>query len=601
MNSLEWTLVALTNGAIIAFGFWYSRGNQSSVDWFLGGRSLPWWLIGLSMYATAIDSSDLVADSGFTYRIGMAYFVANWVGILVGWGLASHFVFLPMYRAGMYTNAEYLEARFGVGVRMLCALIQVQYRTLVLGIMGETLYLTLHVVGGWDPFSAWSGVVAIAALAAFYTTVGGLRGVAVTDALQFVVMTLAAVIIWLFVWDKVGGWQGIETRLAEENVALPAEMLHIGHENVERVEVAVLPPETDSDLSREERLRRRLLLGGELQRNDEDAAGDAASPVVIVRRTPAWLVSLAFVIMGIGYSIVNHTQSMRMFGARNEWHLKMSVVVAGLVMLTMSFFNLTMGIMGRALYPDQTVLPDGRQDAIYPYLVSQFETVGLKGLVVAGILAASFSTYDSIGSSLSALVTRDVYARLLRSDADDRHYLRVGQWLVPVIIAISFLYLPFLKSGMLMFYLELTSAFVTPLLTLFLMGALTRVHRSSGAIGLAVGAGYGVFRLFAFPIAEWYGVAVLPAWAANTYAAYPISIALTSGSMVLVSLFRGWLPAEATLRSESTSWLRSSQEALQTISAQASGRETGAAGWLPTLLTLGVVGIGFYLSYVVFW
>ena len=113
MNSLEWTLVALTNGAIIAFGFWYSRGNQSSVDWFLGGRSLPWWLIGLSMYATAIDSSDLVADSGFTYRIGMAYFVANWVGILVGWGLASHFVFLPMYRAGMYTNAEYLERRFG--------------------------------------------------------------------------------------------------------------------------------------------------------------------------------------------------------------------------------------------------------------------------------------------------------------------------------------------------------------------------------------------------------------------------------------------------------------------------------------------------------
>ena len=598
MNSLEWTLVALTNGAIIAFGFWYSRGNQSSVDWFLGGRSLPWWLIGLSMYATAIDSSDLVADSGFTYRIGMAYFVANWVGIVVGWGLASHFVFLPMYRAGMYTNAEYLEARFGVGVRILCALIQVQYRTLVLGIMGETLYLTLHVVGGWDPFAAWSGVVVIAVLAAFYTTVGGLRGVAVTDALQFVVMTLAALIIWFFVWDKVGGWQGIETRLAEEEATLPAEMLHIGQDNLERVSV----PEDSatSALSREERVRRQLLLGGELQ-NASGASGDAVGSAVIVRRTPAWLVSLAFVIMGIGYSIVNHTQSMRMFGARNEWHLKMSVVVASLAMLTMSFINLTMGIMGRALYPDQSILPDGRQDAIYPYLVSQFETVGLKGLVVAGILAASFSTYDSIGSSLSALVTRDVYARILRRDADDRHYLRVGQWLVPIIISLSFFYLPFLKSGMLMFYLELTSAFVTPLLTLFLMGALTRVHRSSGAIGLAVGAGYGVFRLFAVPVAENYGVAVLPAWAANTYAAYPISIALTSGSMVMVSLVRGWQPAGTPLRSENTAWLRSSQEALQTVSAPEAGRERGVAGWLPSLLTLGVVGIGLYLSYVVFW
>ena len=598
MNSLEWTLVALTNGAIIAFGFWYSRGNQSSVDWFLGGRSLPWWLIGLSMYATAIDSSDLVADSGFTYRIGMAYFVANWVGIVVGWGLASHFVFLPMYRAGMYTNAEYLEARFGVGVRILCALIQVQYRTLVLGIMGETLYLTLHVVVGWDPVTAWAGVVAIAVLAALYTTVGGLRGVAVTDALQFVVMTLAALIIWFFVWDKVGGWEGIETRLAEEDAALPAEMLHIGQDNLERVSV---PEDSVPDaLSREERVRRQLLLGGELQ-SANDASGEAVGARVIVRRTPAWLVSLAFVIMGIGYSIVNHTQSMRMFGARNEWHLKMSVVVASLAMLSMSFINLTMGIMGRALYPDQTVLPDGRQDAIYPYLVSQFETVGLKGLVVAGILAASFSTYDSIGSSLSALVTRDVYARILRRDADDRHYLRVGQWLVPIIIAISFFYLPFLKSGMLMFYLELTSAFVTPLLTLFLMGALTRVHRSSGAIGLAVGAGYGVFRLFAVPVAENYGVAVLPAWAANTYAAYPISIALTSGSMVVVSLVRGWQPAGTPLRGENTAWLRSSQEALQTVSGPEAVRVRGAAGWLPSLLTLGVVGIGLYLSYVVFW
>ena len=598
MNSLEWTLVALTNGAIIAFGFWYSRGNQSSVDWFLGGRSLPWWLIGLSMYATAIDSSDLVADSGFTYRIGMAYFVANWVGIVVGWGLASHFVFLPMYRAGMYTNAEYLEARFGVGVRILCALIQVQYRTLVLGIMGETLYLTLHVVGGWDPFTAWSGVVAIAVLAAFYTTVGGLRGVAVTDALQFVVMTLAALIIWFFVWDKVGGWEGIETRLAEEDAALPAEMLHIGQDNLERVSV----PEDSvpSAPSREERVRRQLLLGGELQ-SASDPSGDAVRSAVIVRRTPAWLVSLAFVIMGIGYSIVNHTQSMRMFGARNEWHLKMSVVVASLAMLAMSFINLTMGIMGRALYPDQTILPDGRQDAIYPYLVSQFETVGLKGLVVAGILAASFSTYDSIGSSLSALVTRDVYARILRRDADDRHYLRAGQWLVPIIIAISFFYLPFLKSGMLMFYLELTSAFVTPLLTLFLMGALTRVHRSSGAIGLAVGAGYGVFRLFAVPVAENYGFAVLPAWASNTYAAYPISIALTSGSMVVVSLVRGWQPAGTPLRGENTAWLRSSQEALQAVSGPDAVREREAAGWLPSLLTLGVVGIGLYLSYVVFW
>jgi Na+/proline symporter len=100
--------------------------------------------------------------------------------------------------------------------------------------------------------------------------------------------------------------------------------------------------------------------------------------------------------------------------------------------------------MGRALVPEQSVLPDGRQDAIYPYLVSQMDVPGLKGLVVAGIFAAALSTYDSIGSSLSALLTRDVYARLLVRDRDDRHYLRVGQWLTALIIGLSFLYVPFL-------------------------------------------------------------------------------------------------------------------------------------------------------------
>ena len=171
-----------------------------------------------------------------------------------------------------------------------------------------------------------------------------------------------------------------------------------------------------------------------------------------------------------------------------------------------------------------------------------------------------------------------------------------------MIIAISFLYLPFLKSGMLLFYLELTSAFVTPLLTLFLMGALTRVHRQSGAVGLAVGAGYGVLRLLAFPLAENLGIAVLPAWAVNTYAAYPISVLLTAGTMLAVSLVCGWQAADAPLRTETTAWLRTSREAIRAGGADPTGSGgTEATGWLPSVSTLLVVGIGVYLSYLMFW
>ena len=584
MGIWDWLIIIGLNGSIIAYGFYLSRGVHTSADWFLAGRGLPWWLIGLSMYATAIDASDLVADSGGTYTLGMSVFVANWVGVVGGWALAAFFVFKPMYRMGVYTNAEYLEARFGVGVRVLCAFVQVQYRTLVLAIICTTLFLTLSIVSGLADAIAWGIVGGIAALAAVYTAFGGLRSVAVTDSLQFAVMTAAALVVWFFVWNQVEGWDGVEERLTAVDAALPGQLLHVGQDNVATRDVSDKTPEE---------VARLLLVGGEYE----------AQEMRVVHRTSAWIVVLAFVIIGLAYSVVNHTQAMRMFAAKSEWDMKMSVFAGGLTLLIMTFFNLSMGIMGRALFPEQAALPEGRQDAIYPYLVSQIEFVGLKGLVVAGILAAALSTYDSIGSSLSALLTRDVYARLIVRDRDDRHYLRVGQWLTPVIIGLSFLYVPFmLGGGMLLFYIDLTSTFVIPLLTVFLLGTCTRVHRSSGMIALLAGALYGVVRLLAPALAEKYGIAVLPEFMVNSYAAYTISMLITAGTAVLVSLIAGWEAPAGILHEEEGTWLRSSQlEVRQLDQGSVGGRQAEWSALTPVLLTILVVSAGCFLSFVVFW
>jgi SSS family solute:Na+ symporter len=579
MTLLDWLIVILLNGSIIAYGIYLSRGVHSSADWFLAGRALPWWLVGVSMYATAIDSSDLVADSGGTYTLGLSYFVSNWVGVVGGWLLGAFVIYPSIYRAGMYTNAEYLEARFGVSARVLCAFIQVQYRTLVLAIIATTLYLTLSIVCGWSS-GAWWAVAGIAALAAIYTALGGLKSVAVTDSLQFAVMTAAGLIIWCFVWAQAGGWDGITQRLNEHRGGLAAELLQIRHDNVEHEDVSGASPAA---------IQRRLLTGGTFD----------AETGVITRRTPGWLVALAFTIVGVAYSVVNHTQAMRMFAAKSEWDMKMSVCVASAAMLVMSFFNLSMGVIGRSLFPDFDVLPHGTVDSIYPHLVNQLTVTGLKGVVVAGVLAASFSTFDSIGSTLSALLTRDVYARLFVRDRDDHHYMRIGQWLTPLIIAGSFLYVPFLKGGMLLFYIDLTSTFVIPLLTLFLMGSLTRVHRRSGLIGILVGAGYGVLRLLAAPVADAWGIQILPSIMTNSFAAYLFSMLITAGTMLLVSLLAGWEPRGAISHIEQPGWLRTSQLEIQQLETPDATKS--ANGRLPLLLACAAFAIGCWLSFVVFW
>ena len=584
MTPLDWVLVLALNGPIIIYGLIRSRDTKTSVDWFLAGRSLSWWVVGLSLYATAIDTSDLIADAGGTYVLGLSYFVANWVGVVTGWVLAAHFIVMPMYRAGMYTNAEYLEARFGPAARLLSAFVQVQYRTMVLGIIATTLYLMLAIVCDWGA-NAWWAVIVIAILATIYTALGGLRSVAFTDALQTVVMLIASLVLFWLSWSSVGGWSGLETALSRHEPGLADQMLRAGTDTVERTSVEGKSPGEIEGL---------LLFGGQYDEEQQE----------IVKRTPAWLVLPAFLIMGLAYSIVNHTQSMRMFASRSEWDLKMSVIVASVILIMTTFTNLMVGVIGRAMYPDPSLMPLEAalqaRDSIYPLLVRDLTTFGFRGLVVAGVVAAIFSTFDSIGSTLSSLLVRDVYARWIVGDRDDRHYLRVGQWLTPVIIFGSFLYVPFLLQdrGMLLFYVDLVGAFVIPLLTLYLMGIFTRVHRRSGAIALAVGVTYGALRLLAPSVAESWGVAILPRFMLENYGSYVLSVALTAGTMVVMSLFLGWEPRKAPLHEEAGGWLRSSQ--LQVSQIKPASAAPGSKLW-PVVLAVAVIAIGVVLTFVVFW
>lgn len=96
-------------------------------------------MIGLSLRATAIDSSDLVADSVGTYALGLSCLVTNWVGVSGGSALLANRIAIPMYWAGMFSNAEYLEALFSLAARVDSGLVQALYRTLVLGIVATAL------------------------------------------------------------------------------------------------------------------------------------------------------------------------------------------------------------------------------------------------------------------------------------------------------------------------------------------------------------------------------------------------------------------------------------------------------------------------------
>ena len=504
MTTFDWTLVVLLNASIIAFGLWLARGTRSSVDWFLAARGLPWWIVGLSMFATAVDSGDYVAVAGGAYDQGLAYISAWWLGLSVGWCLLSYVVLVPLFKAGMFTNAEYLEYRFGPAARVISVFIQIQSRTNVLANVALSLFLTFSVLTQWGDQTWWL-VVAIAGGAALYTASGGLRSVAVTDTLQSVVMLFASMALWWTVWTAIGGWSGLEENLGEH------------------VASGRLTAET---------ARATTHVGGY---NNPDV--------------PPALVVLGFVVVLSSYCVINQSQTMRLLASRSLWDMKMAAVAA------------------------------------------------------------------------ASVFTRDIYARFLVKSNPDRHYLKVSRIVTFVVIGGSFAYVPFLKSGMIAFYMKLSGGAVVPLLTVYLMGTLTRVARESATVGLVVGIVCGLSR-FCDPLFERVGLDALPVWWSNTWWGYPWSIALTAAAMVVTSFVRGWATREevqgltffsaragekflprARSKDESVGWLESSRAMLPEVPDTPFPSTGGKLCWCrQPLLWAGLLLLAVaYLNLVVFW
>jgi SSS family solute:Na+ symporter len=288
-------------------------------------------------------------------------------------------------------------------------------------------------------------------------------------------MVVASLILWGVVWMNVGGWEGLTQKLAAIDTKLPQTLLHVGGYSP----------------------------GG-------------VSPV---------LVAFGFLVVLTTYAVINQYEAIRFLGARSEWDFKMAALVACVTTSICLWFNVIMGPLAKADFPDLQVV-----DQAYPLMVKKYLPPGLIGLVLAGVVAAGYSTFDSIGIGISSLFVRDLYARFIVRNASDEHYTFVGRVSVPIIIALGFVYVPFLSGGMLAFYLRLTGAIGVPLMTVILMGIFTRVHRKTGIIGLLVGLIYGISAILGDRY-KW----PLPVWYTNTWWAYLWNIVLPVISMLIAS------------------------------------------------------------------
>ncbi len=432
----------------LAIGWKFETGR----DFFLAGRSLPWWAIGMSLVASDIGGTDIIGVGGAAYSFGLSVANFEWIGCIPAMIVAA-FVFVPVFwRTGIYTIPEFMERRFNAGMRAALAICWLVFMACNLGIMLFASAKMLEVMIG--PVLGESGrtlglwIVVTAVFVGVYTFFGGLKAVVYTDVIQCVVMIGGCLLVLILGLRDLGGWGPM----------------------MERIDA----------------LGERTANHGDLL-----VPADRDSPFV----WPAILFGLAM-ILSPAYWIGNQAIVQRSLGARSPFQAQAAYVWGALLKILIPVIIAIPGLIALARFPD---LADG--DQAFPHLVSAVLPAGLRGLFLAAFVAALMSSVDSYLNASATVVTNDFYLRYLNPAADDHRLLVVGRsvtvalmfWAIAFAFVVKWMDQSGKASGVYAIFQTLMAFFQGPALAVILCGFLWKRANGAGALsGFLVGIAVSV-------------------------------------------------------------------------------------------------------------
>ncbi|PNI71620.1 SLC5A9 isoform 3 [Pan troglodytes] len=530
LHAYDISVVVIYFVFVIAVGIWSSiRASRGTIGgYFLAGRSMSWWPIGASLMSSNVGSGLFIGLAGTGAAGGLAVggfeWNATWLLLALGW------VFVPVYiAAGVVTMPQYLKKRFGgqrIQVYMsVLSLILYIFTKISTDIFSGALFIQMAL--GWNLYLS-TGILLV--VTAVYTIAGGLTAVIYTDALQTVIMVGGALVLMFLGFQDVGWYPGLEQRYRQAipNVTVPNTTCHL--------------PRPDA-----------------FHMLRDPVSGDIPWPGLIfgltVLATWCWCTDQVIV--------------QRSLSAKSLSHAKGGSVLGGYLKILPMFFIVMPGMISRALFPDEVgcVDPDvcqricgarvGCSNIAYPKLVMALMPVGLRGLMIAVIMAALMSSLTSIFNSSSTLFTIDVWQRFRRK-ATEQELMVVGRVFVVFLVVISILWIPIIQSsnsGQLFDYIQAVTSYLAPPITaLFLLAIFCKRVTEPGAFwGLVFGLGVGLLRMileFSYPAPACGEVDRRPAVLKDFHYLYfaILLCGLTAIVIVIVSLCTTPIPEEQLTR-----------------------------------------------------
>ncbi|XP_028259689.1 sodium/glucose cotransporter 4 isoform X3 [Parambassis ranga] len=431
---------------------------------------MTWWPIGASLMSSNVGSGLFIGLAGTGAAGGIAVggfeWNAAWVLVALGW------IFIPVYiSAGVVTMPEYLAKRFGgQRIRMymsVLSLILYVFTKISTDIFSGALFIQVSL--GWNLYLS-TGILLL--VTAAYTVAGGLAAVIYTDALQTVIMVGGAFTLMFIAFSKVGWYEGLVDRYMS---------------SVPELTVA----NTTCHLPRPDAFH--------IFR--DPVSGDLPWPGLVFGLT----------VLAIWVWCTDQVIVQRSLSAKSLSHAKGGSVLGGYLKLLPMFFIVLPGMISRALFPDEVGCVDpavcqsvcgatvGCSNIAYPKLVVELMPVGLRGLMLAVMLAALMSSLTSIFNSSSTIFTLDLYHRA-RPNASETELMIVGRVFILILVCVSLLWIPVVQtanSGQLFDYIQSVTSFLAPPITAaFLMAIFWPRANEQGAFwGLMTGLVVGLIRM----------------------------------------------------------------------------------------------------------
>ncbi|XP_071791025.1 sodium/glucose cotransporter 4-like [Asterias amurensis] len=480
LNVVDIVVIVVYFLFVLLVGLWASFQSSRGTlkGYFLAGKSIIWWPIGASLFASNIGSGHFIGLAGTGAASGLAVgafeFNAMFILLLLGW------IFLPVYMsAGVFTMPEYLRKRFG-GQRVRVYLACLALLLSVLTKISVDMYAGALFIQESLQWNLYVAIVSLLAITGLYTVAGGLSAVIYTDALQTLVMVVGAFILMILSFQQYS-WDEIQVHYPQ---AIPNTTL--------------MNPNTTCGLPR------------------EDAFHIFRDPLTSDLPWPGMVFGIT--ISSIWYWCTDQVIVQRALAAKSISHAKGGTVFAGFLKTLPMFLIVLPGMVSRIMFPDEVACATkesclaacgsetGCSNTAFPKLVLKIMPAGLRGLMLAVMMSALMSSLTSIFNSSSTIFTIDIWRRI-RPQASETELMICGRVFILVMCGISILWIPIIQAaqgGRLFDYIQsITSYLSPPICAVFILAvASSRINEKGAFSGLMVGLVVGMVRMildFVYP------------------------------------------------------------------------------------------------------